>query len=341
MLTILMATKNRADLLQQVLETYCALQVPKAGWKILVIDNGSDDNTVEIVRSFQDRLPIDALIEPRAGKNAALNKGLEHIEGDLVVLTDDDAFPRADWLLQLRRAADERPDYSIFGGVVIPRWETSPPSWIRWVDLAPTFTVTDPTLQEGPIEPHHVFGPNMAIRASVFRPGARFDTSIGPRGTSYAMGSETEFVERLGRAGAKAWHTKGAVVEHFIRQEQLKMEWVLGRAIRLGRGQYRLYGAAQDADALSFRGVPVHLFRRAFKQAVLAIFTRVGLRREAHFRACWRLNVLRGKITEAREIEKEKLVSGSARPAFESEKATHSSKELHPSSISAKVSEKA
>src|SRR6202035_837014 len=108
------------------------------------------------------------------------------VEGDLTVLTDDDVFPHADWLIQLRNAADAQPTFSIFGGAIVPRWEVPPPSWIEWMDLGPVFTVTPAWLKDGALPPHHITvvqGPNMAIRTQVFRSGILFDPSIGPRGS--------------------------------------------------------------------------------------------------------------------------------------------------------------
>ena len=53
------------------------------------------------------------MVEPEAGKNIALNAGLAFVSGDLVVLTDDDAIPRPDWLVRLRQAADSNPTFGI------------------------------------------------------------------------------------------------------------------------------------------------------------------------------------------------------------------------------------
>src|SRR5690349_24382422 len=129
MLTVLFATHNGASTLPQVLASYCQLTPPPGGWKLVVVDNGSTDDTREILESFRERLPIVCASEEAAGKNAALNTGLRLIDGDLVVLTDDDVFPRAEWLIALREAADNCPDYAIFGGRVLPRWESAPPAW--------------------------------------------------------------------------------------------------------------------------------------------------------------------------------------------------------------------
>jgi glycosyltransferase involved in cell wall biosynthesis len=311
-LTVLLATRNRAQSLREVLQSYCAVHAPLSGWKLVVIDNGSTDQTPEVIATFTDRLPLHSFREPKLGKNVALNAGLGLVEGDLVVLTDDDAFPAPDWLVQMRYAADQQPAYSMFGGVVVPRWEVSPPSWIRWVNVGPVYTVTDSSLCEGPIEPHHIFGPNMAVRNSVFQAGTRFDAAIGPSGSSYAMGSETELVLRLGRQGYKAWHVKSAIVEHHIRKEQLEKAWVMQRGIRFGRGQYRLYGRDGNTDALACGGIPLRLVRKAVKQAGLAALAWISLRNESQFRACWRFNVFRGEIEEARKLDLERRARSSA-----------------------------
>lgn len=115
-LTVLLATKNRAQLLSRVLESFCSLETPDSGWKLVVVDNGSTDESTKVLESFRGRLPLQALIEANPGKNSALNAGLRFIEGDLTVLTDDDVFPRSDWLVQLRKAANAHPEFTMFGG---------------------------------------------------------------------------------------------------------------------------------------------------------------------------------------------------------------------------------
>jgi glycosyltransferase involved in cell wall biosynthesis len=311
MLTVLLATRNRAHILSDVLECFCQLQPPAFGWKLVIADNGSTDNTQRVLESFVGRLALQHVFEPKLGKNYALNAALPLIEGDLTVLTDDDVFPRPDWLVQLRKAADQHPGYSIFGGAIVPRWSASPPPWTQWIDLGPVFTITRPDLQEGEFplsEFSTVQGPNMAIRSSIFYSGVRFDPSIGPSGSDYPMGSETELLFRLGRARHKAWCVPGAVVEHLVREEQLREDWVLQRAMRWGRGRYRM-----SQNPKLWFGVPRHLFRDIPKEAALLVLAWLSRKRDALFRARWRFNVLRGMATEARQLAREKtaqLTSG-------------------------------
>ncbi len=303
MLTVLMATRNRAGLLRDVLGAFCQLQSPDSGWKLVVVDNGSTDDTQQVLASFQRRLPMQSAFEPKLGKNAALNAGLELIEGDLIVFTDDDVFPRPDWLVQLRLAADSQTEYSMFGGAIFPRWEVPPPPWVNWLELGPIFTITDPALKEGPLPGLLVTliqGPNMAIRANIFEEGARLSTSIGPSGPDYPMGGETELVLRLGKQGLKGWHVPHAVVGHFVRKEQLKEAWVLQRGIRWGRGCHRLY-----PNVKLWMGIPRHLFRDIPKEAFASLVARITFREDALLRSRWRFNILRGKAIEARNISRE------------------------------------
>jgi glycosyltransferase involved in cell wall biosynthesis len=308
MLTVLLATRNGGRILPAVLECFTRLQTPSTGWKLVVIDNGSTDLTSDIIASFQRRLPLTYRFEPRLGKNAALNRGLADLEGDLAIFTDDDVFPQADWLVRLRAAADSHPQYSMFGGVILPRWESGPPYWLNWAPAGPVFTLTDPLLTEGPTDPGNLYGPNMAIRGEVFKSGTRFDTSIGPRGANYAMGSESELVERLGRQGHKAWHVHDALVEHFIRDYQTSKSWVLRRAVRFGRGQLRLLQAAEPAAVPSWLGVPARVFPRMLKRGIRMARAWLSSNEQEMFSAQWEFNYLLGHVLEARPSRRDRSV---------------------------------
>jgi L-malate glycosyltransferase len=305
MLTVLLATRNGSRTLPDVLANFTRLQAPSSGWKLVVIDNASTDRTREIVTSFETRLPLTYVFEERLGKNVALNAGLEYLEGDLAVFTDDDVFPHPDWLIRLRATADAHPEYSVFGGVVWPRWEVPPQHWVQWVDTRIVFAITDPAMVAGPTDLAFVFGPNMAIRAEVLRSGVRFDTSIGPCGGNYPMGSETELLIRLGRQGHRAWHVRDAVVEHFIRENQMKQPWVLARAIRFGRGRFRIsQGAAPEVRC--WFGVPLPLISNLSRKVVKRAIASVRFNDQARFIAHWNFNYVLGHIIEARAFRRER-----------------------------------
>ncbi len=67
-------------------------------WDVLVVDDGSDDDTVAIVGSRPEARPgpdgspplLSVLRRPHAGKGAAVTAGVLAAEGDLIIFTDAD-----------------------------------------------------------------------------------------------------------------------------------------------------------------------------------------------------------------------------------------------------------
>jgi len=299
MLTVLLATRNGARTLPRVLEAFVCLQAPRGGWKLVVIDNASTDQTSAIVHSFRERLPLTYTFEENLGKNFALNSGLAHLEGDLAVFTDDDVFPKTDWLIRLQAAAEIERSYAIFGGVVLPHWELYPPNWVSWAPTTVAFALTDPRWENGPTRPEFILGPNMAVRVEIFRAGYRFDSTIGPRGGDYAMGSETEFVLRLARQGHKAWHVRDAIVEHFVRSYQLQKSWVLGRAVRYGRGCFRIEKIASPAAHPYIFEILVRLLLKMGKLSLKIVKAWLCANEQGLFYGFWHLYYHYGCMKEA------------------------------------------
>jgi glycosyltransferase involved in cell wall biosynthesis len=288
MLTVAFATRNRADHLRDVLAAFAALAPPAGGWKLVVADNGSTDATQCVLSRYRERLPLHVLREPRPGKNAALNRAIASFDGDLVVLTDDDVLPEPDWLLRLATAAERHPEASLFGGTILPAWPHALPPWLDQsrVDFGTLFALV--SHKSGPCDFRVIFGPNMAVRRSVFAHGHRFDESIGPDGRNAlsAMGSETEFTRRLTAAGHRARFVAEARVRHIIRPEQFEESWILARAYRNGLGTARTNPPALAEGRGLVAGLTWRLLLR------LVVF-RAGARIAAPLPAsAWRLRML-------------------------------------------------
>ena len=265
MLTVLMATHNGAATLPRVLDAYSQLLAPVQPWRLVIVDNGSTDATADILVQHVSRLPLHILQQPQRGKNRALNLALDHVltgtlADDLLVFTDDDAIPAADWLRQWEAVAAAQPRYAVFGGAIVADWATTPPAWLlRLVPLGLTYGLTAPDLAAGPVFPGLVWGANMAVRGAVPLAGHRFDVSVGPGKGDYAMGSETEFARRVARVGFRSWHSPAPQVAHHVRARQLTLDYVLDKARRFGRGQYR-----QDRPGIfaELAGAPRWMWRR-------------------------------------------------------------------------------
>lgn len=262
--SVVLATRDRPEHLARTLESFVALIAPEGGWQLLIVDNGSNGTTGALLRRHLDRLPLTILDEPSPGKSRALNRAIGLIRGDLVVLTDDDVLPEPDWLVRLQQAALAHPDAGYFGGTILPAWSAPPPRWLneRAVDFGVLFALLQ--RRSGPCDYREVYGPNMAVRRSIFLAGYRFSAAIGPDGSNvmYPMGSEWEFNRRLHQDGYLGRFVADARVRHIIRSEQVTEAWVLQRAYRSGLGTGLIDAPSLTAGRLLLNGVSVQLYFR-------------------------------------------------------------------------------
>jgi len=244
-ISVLIATYNRAEILRKTLESMTGLERDGLSVEFVVVDNNSSDHTKEVIESFTDRLPIFYLFESRPGKNCALNKALNEVPlGRLVAFTDDDVEPKKDWLKAIITVTNRWPDYSVFGGKILPLWPHQKlPPWIeKLIESGGPLPIHDHGNFEMPF-PSQTFpaGPNLWVRGQILT-NRRFDEQFGPCPKSRLMGSETSFIKKLEDDGYKTLYSPHAVVGHCIQPEMLKVSGVRKRIYRAGRTAPHLWG---------------------------------------------------------------------------------------------------
>jgi len=87
-ITLLIAAYNEEKVIAQKLENSLALDYPQNCLQILVAADGSDDKTVEIVKSFRSQ-SVELSYQPeRRGKLAAIARAMGQVRGNIVVFSD-------------------------------------------------------------------------------------------------------------------------------------------------------------------------------------------------------------------------------------------------------------
>lgn len=291
MVTVLLATHNGADSLRPTLDSLCRLETGGLPWRVVAVDNASTDATPEILRSYEDRLPLTVLQEARRGKNYAMNRGLEAISSDLVLCIDDDVVLNPRWLLAIKETFDAHPEIDIVCGPVEPLWPAPVPPWLfEVIPPVPSYCITPPGTPDGPCSPRLVYGANMSFRASIFRAGYRWNPAVGTNGTRfYAMGSDTEFTLRVHAAGHKVWFCREARVQHIIHPFQLTRGWLWTRAMAFGRGDVQKARRANPAagDVARVLGVPRYAIPGVLRQAAAVVVATLCRNRRAQYQALW------------------------------------------------------
>jgi glycosyltransferase involved in cell wall biosynthesis len=102
-LSVVIPTYNRRQLLAKALEGYLAQSSPQLLLEVLVVDDGSTDDTESMVRDFSERFrrfPIRYFRQCNKGPAAARNVGIQKARSDLVLFTDSDVIPKNDLVEQ-------------------------------------------------------------------------------------------------------------------------------------------------------------------------------------------------------------------------------------------------
>jgi len=299
--SVVLCTWNRCEQLAKTLEAMCALRVPPGSeWELLVVNNNCTDATDGVIASFEDRLLVRRLFEPKQGLSSSRNCGIAAAAGELIVFTDDDVFVEPGWLAAYFGAADRWPEAAYFGGRIVPQFENRPPGWLQ-THLRPfgnMLGVRDFGSEERPFRgEEQPFGGNMAFRAGVFQ-GRRFNPDLGRSEQARIMGEEGVLFSELSHMGAGGVWVPGAELKHFIPKScfSRKFLWHYFR----GKGQtiVRVHG---PKPGKLLWGIPRHQIRE-YCLWRLKSWALYPVRREAAMLAFVTAAKVRGEMEESRAI---------------------------------------
>ncbi|MGO7041046.1 glycosyltransferase family 2 protein [Rhizobium acaciae] len=294
-ITVIFSSYNGAKRLPRTLSSLVAQDFPAESWELIAVDNNSSDNTPQVLEGFLDTLPMTVISQPTPGKSRALNAALSIARGSLIVFTDDDIRADPHWLSALAQCAAEQADCGVFGGRIVPEWETPPGKdpFLAWIPMGSTFAIIDET-QSGPCEPTKIWGPNTMIRRALLGSDVRYREDIGPLpGGLFAMGEDQEIIMRLAKRGAKAYRCADAIIHHWIPSASVTETWVLKRAERLGHGIPALFPERVPAGP-RIDDVPLKTWLESAYWAVRAALLYPLSTSRLRFWAIWRCNYMRG-----------------------------------------------
>lgn len=104
--SILIPAHNEGVVIRRTIEAMLAINYPRERYEIIIINDGSTDNTAEVVEEIAKRHRYVKLVnipegEGGKGKSRALNIGLEHAMGDVISVFDADNRPEPNSLRYL------------------------------------------------------------------------------------------------------------------------------------------------------------------------------------------------------------------------------------------------
>lgn len=277
LITVIVCTRNRARQLRNLLESFLTLDQPaQAAWEMIVVDNGSTDDTAKVIDELALQLPLRRVWEPKAGLSNARNTGVSHSKGDYICWTDDDVEVHHDWLASYARAFHRYPDGTIFGGRVEPVFEAPPPSWIT--DNVSKLENMLAKRDHGPDERRILndqallpYGANFAVRAKEQRQFL-YDPNLGVSPNQRRVGEETIVLNAIADLGGAHYWIPSSRVRHLIPSDRMTFDYVAVYSQSVGETWAYLsatngrpiMGPPLLLDGRKIFGAPIWIWRKSF-----------------------------------------------------------------------------
>jgi glycosyltransferase involved in cell wall biosynthesis len=204
--SLLFCTRNRAEQLKSCLE-HIARLISSCSWELVIVDNGSTDDTGRILSEYAAITPFPTVIlyEGRAGKSRGLNQGLRVARGEIIALIDDDCYVEPDYIDRVLEIFED-PRIGFAGGRVELFDPTDFPMTIK------TSTERELLPPRSYVEGGWVLGANMMFRRRVLEAIGGFDVDFGP-GTPF-IAEDPDAQARASFAGWWGLYTPDVVVAH-------------------------------------------------------------------------------------------------------------------------------
>lgn len=242
-LSVIIPTLNRAIYLKRSLISIIDQTFPNDCYEIIVVDNGSTDDTKEVVDEInrQNAGRIRYVYEPSPGLHNSRHRGAKEANGDILLYGDDDIIASPEWVEEISKSFED-PDVGIAGGKILPEWEEDPPQWV--IDFwshgdvgrhLGYLSLIDLGEEKKVIPPGYTYGCNFAIRKKVlFECGGFHPDGMPQELIRYRGDGETALTAKVSNFGYKIMYDPKASVKHMVPKNRISEDYFCTRAFNQG-----------------------------------------------------------------------------------------------------------
>jgi len=205
---VIVCTFNRAQALSALLTALARQTMPRSGFTVYVIDDGSSDDTEEVCDRMKVRLPnLEYLRNPvNLGLADSRNAGVAISESPLLLFVDDDCEPHPDWIANMIDALRNAP---IVAGAI------DSPTDNFW-QLCHNIAQFHPFLKGNTgRRKKFIAGANMGFQRNALQ-------TLGGFESGRRMAEDMEIIMRAGSAGFSVFFEPNAVVLHNPQRRSFK-----------------------------------------------------------------------------------------------------------------------
>jgi GT2 family glycosyltransferase len=206
-ISVVVPTYNRLASLQRLLHGLQSQTLPPQAFEVVIVDDGSTDATVAVVRQLKLAFTVRVLEQAHAGPAEARNLGVRHAAGAIVVFLDDDVVPEPGLLSEHLRTHSMMPDLVVVGPMLPPtNWQRPP--WVRWEEDTLQVQYRDMLDGKYPCTPRQFYTANASLSRERFLAVGGFDST-------FKRAEDVELAYRLRDNGARFCFNAAAEVKHY------------------------------------------------------------------------------------------------------------------------------
>lgn len=232
LISVVLCTRNRADLLGKSMASVLAQDFPRSAYEIVVVDNGSSDHTRNVARRYTAAANVRYVLEERVGLCVARNTGWRAALAPYVALFDDDAIARPGWLAAIADTFDRSSSgVGVIGGRVDPIWLAPRPNWLA-DEIAGALTIVDwgPHEKEiSDLRKEWLVGANMAAPKAVLAQVGGFHPWLDRVGNNLLSSGDVHLEMEIVRHGYRCLYVPTMAIEHVAPPSRLTQAWFTKR----------------------------------------------------------------------------------------------------------------
>ncbi len=225
-ISIIIPAYNSRKTIAQTVES-CLSQTYESGhFQIIVVDDGSTDNTADIIKKYS----VKYIYQNNSGPAAARNAGWKAASGRIICFTDSDCVPEKDWVSKIANKYTSEDIGAVGGSYDIQNKQSLLAKCIH-EEIVQKHSVTSE-------QTNYLGSFNVSYRKTVLEKVGGFDTSF-----KQASGEDNDLAYRVKKAGYNLIFDKNIKVGHYHQTKLLKY---MKEQYRHGYWRMKLYRIHPD-----------------------------------------------------------------------------------------------
>ncbi len=233
--SVIICTYNGSKRLKETLLHICKISFSHS-FELIMVDNASTDNTVQVVGNVLKTSNIDWKIvnEPNPGLSHARWKGVLSAKYDIILFCDDDNYLDHDYLEIGLKVFNENYNIGVVGGLGDPIFEGEKPNWFN--DFSHSYAVGTLGKTKGIQKKlsYHYGAACFFLKSALLQLNEIGFTSVlsDRKGDSLSSGGDVELCYAVQLLGYDLYYSDSLHFKHFI--EKHRLDWAYYLKLKKG-----------------------------------------------------------------------------------------------------------